>query len=276
VGYKEFLPLLLGRNALARYRGYDPRVNPGIRNIFSTAAFRLGHSMLSPELLRFTKKGKVHSCGHLPLREAFFAPKEISECGIEPLFRGLASQIAQEIDVYVIDDVRNFLFGEPGEGGFDLPSLNMQRGRDHGLPSYNQTRRDYGLPPAKRFGHITRNRKVQKALASAYDNDVDKVDVWIGGLAEDHKRGAMVGELFFRILKNQFEALRNGDRYWYQKIFSGRKLRELERTRLADIIRRNTEINKEMASNVFLGNRHHFSHPPQRKTRREELRKYFR
>ena len=33
-------------------------------------------------------------------------------------------------DVRRVDDVRNFLFGPPGVGGFDLASLNIQRRRD--------------------------------------------------------------------------------------------------------------------------------------------------
>ena len=48
ITYNEFLPALLGPGALEGYSGYDPTVNPGISNIFSTAAYRFGHSMLSP------------------------------------------------------------------------------------------------------------------------------------------------------------------------------------------------------------------------------------
>ncbi len=134
ITYNEFLPVLLGKHALRPYRGYKPWVNPSIANVFSTAAYRFGHSMLSPQLLRLKKNGRPIRAGHLPLREAFFAPWRITtEQGIAPVLRGLASQRAQNIDPYVIDDVRNFLFGLPGNGGFDLASLNIQRGRDHGL-----------------------------------------------------------------------------------------------------------------------------------------------
>ena len=34
----EFLPVLLGSDGLAPYTGYKPDVNPGIANIFATAA----------------------------------------------------------------------------------------------------------------------------------------------------------------------------------------------------------------------------------------------
>ena len=45
--------------------------------------------------------------------------------------------------------MRNFLFGAPGAGGMDLAALNIQRGRDHGIPSYNALRTAYGLPTVR-------------------------------------------------------------------------------------------------------------------------------
>ena len=50
ITFNEFLPALLGEDAIAPYDGYDPTVNPGIANEFSTAAYRLGHSMLNNEV----------------------------------------------------------------------------------------------------------------------------------------------------------------------------------------------------------------------------------
>ncbi len=252
ITYKEFLPILLGPDALKPYTGYDSNVNPGIANEFSTAAYRFGHSMLSPKLLRVKKNGKPISEGHLALREAFFAPWRITnERGIGPILRGLARNRAQEVDPYIIDDVRNFLFGPPGSGGFDLACLNLQRGRDHGLPSYNDVRVAYGLSPAVAFADITRNRKLRDRIETAYGT-VEKVDPWIGGLAEDHRRASLVGELFHTILVNQFERLRDGDRFFYRNLFPHYQVKQLERTTLAKIIKRNTGIGKEMQKNVFL------------------------
>jgi hypothetical protein len=73
------------------------------------------------------------------LRDAFLSPQRIlDEGGIEPILRGLASQRAQQVDLRIVDDVRNFLvLAPPGDVKLDLPSLNIQRGRDHGLPGYN-------------------------------------------------------------------------------------------------------------------------------------------
>ncbi len=253
ITYKEFLPLLLGRNAMPRYRGYKPNVNASIANVFSTAAFRLGHSMLPTTLLRLKRNGRPIRAGHLPLKDAFFAPQEIIADGIEPILRGLASQVAQFIDNQLVDDVRNFLFGPPGSGGFDLAALNIQRGRDHGLPSYNQVRIDYGLKPVDDFGDISSDPTVQSNLRSVYgDGGVDEIDIWVGGLAEDHVRGALVGRTFYKIIKDQFKRLRDGDRYWYKHYLPRRMVRMVEQETLGSIIRRNTKINRELRRNVFI------------------------
>lgn len=251
ITYEEYLPTLLGRRALSRYRGYDPSVDARIANSFSTAAYRFGHSLLSPRLLRLDADGFEIPEGHLALRDAFFAPQRITdEGGIEPLLRGLAHQICQTVDPYVVDEVRNFLFGEPGSGGFDLVSLNIQRGRDHGLSSYNEARQAFGLPPAASFADISSDPEIQSRLAAIY-GVVDAVDLWVGGLAEDPLPSALVGELFLRIMKRQFEALRDGDRFWYARTLTRREIREVEGTRLSDIIRRNTEIGDEIPDDVF-------------------------
>lgn len=251
ITYNEFIPALLGPDALSPYTGYDPTINAGITNAFATAAFRLGHSMLNSTLLRLDANGDPIAEGHLLLRDAFFAPQLIiDEGGIEPLLRGLASQPSQKIDVFVVDAVRNFLFGQPGAGGLDLPSLNIQRGRDHGLPSYNDMRVALGLGAVASFADISADPEVQARLADAY-GEVGLIDLWVGGLAEDHLPGAMVGELFHAILKQQFEALRDGDRFWYQNRYHGVALRLLEQQRLSDIIRRNTTIDTELPDDVF-------------------------
>lgn len=157
----------------------------------------------------------------------------------------------QDVDTYVIDDVRNFLFGTPGNGGLDLVSLNIQRGRDHGLPTYNQARIELGLTPAATWSEITSDTTIQERLAQAYDSNIEMIDVWVGGLAEDHMPGALVGPLFYTILKDQFERFRDGDSFFYKNIYSEHEIKKLEKTTLADIIRRNTSIDEEIQDNVF-------------------------
>jgi hypothetical protein len=165
------------------------------------------------------------------------------------LLLGATRQAANEVDTMIVDDVRSFLFGEPGHGGFDLAALNIQRGRDHGLADYNQVRMNLGLMPVTSFADITSDTDLQHKLQHVYGS-VDNIDLWIGGLAEDHVEGSSVGETFYAILTDQFSRLRNGDRFWYQNILDGERLCEVESTTLADVIERNTTID-ELPDNVF-------------------------
>jgi hypothetical protein len=265
ITFNEYLPALLGRDAIDAYAGYDSSVNPGIANVFSTAAYRFGHSMLSSELLRLNNDGSEAEEGNLSLSDAYFAPSEITDNGIDSILLGAASQQAEEIDNVVVDDVRNLLFGPPGSGGLDLAALNIQRGRDHGLADYNQTRIDVGLEPVEDFSEITSDPELAEKLEQLY-GDVDNIDVWVGGLAEDHLLGSSLGVLFTTIIADQFERIRDGDANWYQNTLSGIQLRQVEHTTLSDVIERNTEI-EDLRPNVFSlaqGNpddHHHRDHP---------------
>jgi hypothetical protein len=250
ITYREFLPVLLGPDALPPYRGYRADVNPGIANVFATAAYRVGHTMLSPQILRLEADGSTHASGPLPLANAFFNPQELVATGIDPLLRGLAAQRAQAVDAFVVDDVRNFLFGAPGAGGFDLVSLNIQRGRDHGLPAYNDVRQHAGRPRARTFADVTPDPVVRARLASAYAS-VDDIDAWVGLLAEPPARGAMVGRTLQRVLADQFRRLRDGDRFWYESYLPSELARFVEAQRLSVIIRRNTGIGPELPADVF-------------------------
>ncbi|HEX4997502.1 MAG TPA: peroxidase family protein [Terriglobia bacterium] len=251
ITYEEFIPALLGKNALRQDRGYDPEVNAGIAQVFSTAAYRLGHTLLSPEIQHLDENGNSLPGGPLQLRDVFFrgAPPVLEAEGIEPILRGLAAQKSQELDNRVIDDVRNFLFGPPGAGGLDLISLNIQRGRDHGLPDFNTARAEFGLPP-KDFSQITYDRNLAAKLARLYNNDAGDIDLFVGLLVERDMPGMIVGETLRAILMDQFERSRCGDRFFYTRYLSSEELKQVRAMRLSDIIKRNTTI-ANIQSDVF-------------------------
>lgn len=248
---QEFLPALLGRGALRPYPGYNADVNPGLANEFSTAAFRIGHTLINDDI-EFLNNDAEELRDGLPLAMAFFNPAPVVAVGPDPLLKYLASDNAQEVDTQLVDGLRDFLFGPPGAGGLDLAALNIQRGRDHGLADYNTVRVAYGLPPVLTFAQITANAGLQGKLASLYGS-VNSLDLWVAGLAEDHLPGSSVGPTFSRIIARQFERIRDGDRNWYEAIFSGRQLAAIRATRLSDIIRRNTAITK-LQDEVFFYN----------------------
>jgi Ca2+-binding RTX toxin-like protein len=99
-----------------------------------------------------------------------------------------------------------------------------------------------GLTPYTSFDQITSDTTTVAALELAYNNDINSVDLWTGGLAEDHMTGAMIGETFGTITAHQFENLRDGGRYWYENQgFDVKTLNQIENTTLSDIIARDTD-----------------------------------
>jgi hypothetical protein len=239
ITYNQWLPAVLGKG-LERYTGYKADVNPGISNEFATAAFRFGHSLLGDDVEFLDNNGMPVRDG-VPLSEAFFNPNLLAETGIDPVLKYLASDPASELDTKIVNSVRNFLFGPPGAGGLDLASLNIQRGRDHGLADYNDVRAAYGLPRVTSFAEITTNADTQAKLEELYGS-VDNIDLWVGALSEDHVKGASVGPTLQAIMTDQFRRLRDGDRFWYQSTFTGPIRQQIENTTLTDILRRNTSL----------------------------------
>ncbi len=246
----EFIPVLLGADAMGPYPGYDPSMVPMVSNEFATAAFRMGHTMLPSSLKRLHATDTPAFGGDLPLRDGFFSSTEIATFGIDALLRGLASQPAQAIDTLVVDDVRNFLFGPPGSTGFDLASLNIQRGRDHGIPDYNSLRELMGFPRVTSFDQISADPAINAGLASVYES-VDDIDPWVGLLAEPPVGDAMVGETLRAIMIDQFTRMRAGDRFWYESYLPSEMVDMVNQQTLAVIIRRNTGIGAELSDDVF-------------------------
>ena len=255
VVYNEWLPAM--GVELPTYSGYNPGVDPGISNVFAAAGFRLGHTLLSSEIMRLDNEGQVIPQGNIGLRAAFFNPKEILFAGgLDPYIKGMGSQIQQDLDCKVIDDVRNFLFGAPGQGGLDLAAINIMRGRERGVADFNDVRRQLGLDPYSSFNQVCVDGALTSDLLAVY-GDIDNVDCWVGLLAEDHMPSALFGETIMILMEDQFVRLRDGDRFFYQNDpgLTIDEVDEISTTKLSDIIRRNTGVSL-MQENVFFAKEH--------------------
>lgn len=252
---EEYLPAL-GVD-LGPYEGYDPDAKPSIFNTFSAAGYRLGHTLVNDQLIRLQDNGDTLLFGSVHIKDAFFNTDFVRlEGGIAPIFKGMATQKQQTFDNKVVTTLRNFLFGQPGTGGLDLVSINLQRGRDRGLMDYNSTRVAFGLEPKSSFDEICDDVQLTTLMETLY-NDINNMDLWPGMLAETHKEGSALGELAHAILLKQFDNIRKGDRFWYQNDpeFSQIEKDEISRTTMADLVRRNTEITN-LQDNVFFAEEH--------------------
>ena len=245
ITYQEFLPVLLGSAAPSlEDAAYDASLNPGILNEFSAGLYRLGHSMIPTHIAMLGPDGAMSDEPLIVLRDCFFNPQCLSTPeSVDSVFRGLLVKPMQEVDALVVDDLRNFLFGEPGSGGLDLISLNIQRGRDHGLPSYNTVRASLGLEKVKTFEAISSDPTLILGLESLYGS-TGMLDLWIGALEESHMPGASVGETVAAGLREQFIRLRDGDRFLflYDENFTADERETIKETTLSDIIMRNTSV----------------------------------
>lgn len=209
--YHEFLPAVMGRR-LRYYTGYRPWVDPRVSNEFSTVGYRVGHTLINDHITAI--KGGITT--KVPLRDAFFQPKKFTELTLDGLIRGAIKTQAAEIDNKITGEVRNFLLGNPGgEIRLDLAALNIQRGRDHHVQSYNDMRKTYRLWPVKDFNEITSNADLAARLKKIFKT-VDQVDAWTGGLCEDHAPRSSLGPLFLRIWRREFTRIRDGDRLYYE------------------------------------------------------------
>jgi hypothetical protein len=251
ITYNEFLPALLGPNALPPYMGYNPSVNPGISNEFTAVAFRVGHTLVDSTVEQVKNDGSIIG-PKLQLRDTFSRPSLMTNQRDPGLFlKGMATGTAQEVDPLLVDDIRNFLPAGPGGATIDLGATDIQRFRDHGGADYNTLRQAFGLPAVGSFADITSDMTLQGKLQAFYGN-VNNIDAFVGGLAEAHVAGGSLGPLFRAIWIDQFTRLRDGDRFFFENpgVFSASDLATLENTQLSDIIRRNTQISN-IQDNVF-------------------------
>lgn len=122
------------------------------------------------------------------------------------------------IQIVILPQLTNHLFQEPQKSfGADLASLNMQRGRDNGVPSYNAFREYCGLNRARHWsdlaGSFTNDTLVKYRQIYASPDDID---LWSAGISERPMAGSMVGPVFGCIMGETFKNLRYGDRFWYE------------------------------------------------------------
>uniref|UniRef100_A0A8C4V728 Eosinophil peroxidase n=1 Tax=Falco tinnunculus TaxID=100819 RepID=A0A8C4V728_FALTI len=260
ITYRDYLPLLLAEETskwIPLYSGYNETVDPRVSNVFSLA-FRFGHTSVQPFVSRLNNSFQpLGSFSHVPLHLTFCATwRIIKEGGIDPLIRGMVADHAKLMkqNQLLVEELQNHLFEQTEIMGLDLAALNMQRGRDHGLPGYNAWRRFCGLSQPQNVDELSEvlgNSKLAKKFMDLYGTP-DNIDLWIGAIAEPFAPHGRVGPLLACIIGTQFRNLRDGDRFWWEKpgVFTQQQLHALRNISLPMVICGNTRI-KKIPRDVF-------------------------
>uniref|UniRef100_A0A2P2HX17 Peroxidase-like n=1 Tax=Hirondellea gigas TaxID=1518452 RepID=A0A2P2HX17_9CRUS len=267
ITYNEYLPIVLGQQFMVSFglvplseghaNTYLTQVDASVNNAFAAAAFRYGHTLVTTHVQGFSKFGTLER--NLKLSQTQFAPFFLYEKNsLDSLIRGLTIQPSQKFDSKFSDEVINRLFAGNGSFGLDLVALNIQRGRDHGLPSYNQWRKICHLPLAKSFNDLTDVMNLEDAqhLSTMYQH-VDDIDLFVGGLLEHPKVGSLVGHTFLCIVGDQFARLKLGDRFYYENgglrsSFSEAQLEQIRKTSLSRILCDNSDNVENMQPLAFV------------------------
>ncbi|XP_052740357.1 heme peroxidase 2 isoform X2 [Bicyclus anynana] len=259
--YNEFLPRLLSWNAVnlyglkllpsGYYKEYSPTCNPAIVTEFAAAAFRFGHSLLRPHLPRLSPNYQPVDPPIL-LRDGFFRPDMFMNHPpmVDELIRGLSSTPMETLDQFITGEVTNHLFEDRKIpfSGIDLVALNVQRARDHGVPSYNNYRALCNLKRATTFDDLA--REIPDEVIARFKRiyaTVDDIDLFPGGMSERPLQGGLVGPTFACIIAIQFRQLRKCDRFWYENDnraarFTEQQLSEIRKTTLSKILCDNFDV----------------------------------
>ncbi|CAK1544357.1 unnamed protein product [Leptosia nina] len=257
ITYSEFLPAILGvdvmwaLNLTLRSEGYssiyDPSVDPSIANHFASSAFRFAHTLL-PGLIHNVDVS-TGTVSYTHLHEMLFNPFALynTDKGGKTCSK-LSNHLFERpivINTSITTTTPRDTMLHPC--GLDLVSLNIQRGRDHGLPSYPAWRELCGLSRPKTFDDLKAifDELSLSRICKIYQS-VDDIDLYTGALAEN-PRGRLLGPTLTCLIADQFYRLKVGDRFWYETDdpeirFTLEQLHEIRKTTLAGIICANEEL----------------------------------
>ncbi|XP_076230763.1 peroxidase isoform X2 [Calliopsis andreniformis] len=267
ITYKEWLPILLGKTyaravgltiGSSYSRNYNSEDDPAVSNEVATAAIRFLTSLMQGKLRLTDNARQTNST--LLLAQYFFKPNVIETDEIfDGLLRGMATQTSQKMDTSIISDITSKLYAADRNSlGLDAISLDIQRGRDHGLPGYNNYRKYCGLVPANNFDDFLDYIPLEiiKKLREIYAHP-DDVDLIIGGMAERPLDDGLLGPTFRCLMFEQFSRTRRTDRFFYDSAyqpypFAPEQLAAIRNVTLARLFCDNGNHITHMQPNVFL------------------------
>ncbi|GBP47659.1 Peroxidase [Eumeta japonica] len=260
--YSEYLPITIGKEYMIEEKmlfpdaercvdDYDSSVDPAVFDEHANGgAFRNFHSAIIGHLQLLNEERS--ETGNARLSDWFNRPliQEANDTvNFDHLVRGMTTQHEQLVDQYVTREIFEFLFREDNEVGSDLRATDIQRSRDHGIPFYVDVRKHLKLKVPKTFKDLTKicgiSQKNVEKLKTLYEN-VNDIDLIVGGGLEPLVHGTLSGETFLHILIKEFQTIRRADRFFYQNCednrFTPEQLQSIQQTSMAKVFCDNSEI----------------------------------
>ncbi|CAH1153426.1 unnamed protein product [Phaedon cochleariae] len=258
ITYNEFLPILLGDSLMQKFdlnplkkgysKTYNASLDPTIANNFAAASFRFAHSII-PGLMKLLSN-YTSTPEYVQMRKMLFNPFQLYDPEVlDKTLRGAMNTTIEASDSYFTNELKSHMFEkstekfkEPKLCGLDLVSLNVQRGRDHGLPGYTSWRTHCKLSKPKSFDDLKNDMDSYSLYnIKAIYKDVDDIDLYTGALSEIPLEGSILGPTITCLILDQFYRIKHGDRFWYEnpqkpQSFTPEQLSEIKKTTLGNVI----------------------------------------
>jgi peroxidase len=154
-----------------KYLGYNSTITPAVQALWLGATVRYGHTEVNSVVHALDENWNQHPLGDSVLRDYMkLSSALVTKYGSAvPILRGALMSHQQEVDLYYTDEMRIYALGYPGRGGTDAGALTIQRGRDYGLPYFNEVREAFGLPRKDEWDEITTDPIIQPLLIGLYN-----------------------------------------------------------------------------------------------------------
>jgi len=271
----EYAPILLGpqvapkHDLLPRPSGqyftqYNPQADPRIANEWAAAAGRFGHSIIRGRWSRLDKDYNATFSSMMLRTQYFHANSLYSKCsgGLESVMRGMLVDPIGKADPHAADDITKHLFERFDDAGkpvhANLFAINVQRGRDVGVPSYIKFREFCMLPPYRTWTELASVMSAESvsALKKNY-KFVDDIDLFVAMLHEKRLSDALVGQTLACLLAHQLKNIKYSDSFWYETDqeparFTISQLNEIRKITLAKILCRNLENTPKIQTHAML------------------------
>jgi len=276
---------------IPEFSAYSTDIDATISMAYSQGAFRFGHSTLRETIDTMDPTGDMTGqIMSYALQKAFLNPALYAELGSASIIMGMTRQSMNDIDEFITPALQQGLLNLPMDlaainlaRGRDvgLPTLNEARGL-LGLSEYtswndfsqNLYHREsfVNFVAAYSFdGDVAHAQAVLDAAdgalnaafaesasvsaASAFLNggnsDYNKIDLWMGGIAEMHISGGILGETFNTVFVDQIQRLMDGDRFYYLYRLAGTQFGdEIINEQFKDMVERTTGA-EHLNGNIF-------------------------